>query len=232
MNEQLESTNEISLYDIYKILRSNLLIIIIFTFLIGILATSYAFFVADPQYKSTAYVMVQVQVDPTTETYDLVNAQRLLSTARDLITMPVVLEDAIADLNLDMTVGQLQNSLTVTSSTTSYFITVSSLSEDPALSQDIVDAVINSAIDFADDNVAILADNIIRTSYANMGTYDSPNKVLYAVIGVILGGIVGVGFAFVKELINNTFKTKEQLEAAFGIQVLGVIPEFEVKEIL
>ncbi|PKK96866.1 MAG: hypothetical protein CVV58_04175 [Tenericutes bacterium HGW-Tenericutes-3] len=232
MNEQLEATNEISLYDIYKILKSHLLLILIFTFVIGGIATFYAFAVANPQYKSSAYVMVQVQVDPTTETYDLVNAQRLLATAKDLVSMPVVLEDVILDLSLNMTVGQLKSGLTVESSTTSYFITVSYISEDPLLSRDIVDAVISSAIDFADDNVAILADNIIRTSSANPGSYDSPNKPLYVVVGLILGGIVGVGFAFVKELLNNTFRNKDQLENAFGIQVLGVIPEFEVKEVL
>lgn len=232
MNEQLESTNEISLYDIYKILKSNLLIILIFTLLVGGLATGYAYGIADPQYKSTAYVMVQVQIDPATDSYDLINAQRLLATARDLITMPVVLEDVITDLDLNLTVKQLQNSLNVTSSTTSYFITVSYVSGDIELSQDIVDAVINSAIDFADDNVPILADNIIRTSFANPGVYDSPNKALYVVVGIILGGVAGIGFAFLKELLSNTFKTKEQLEAAFGIQVLGVIPEFEVKEVI
>ena len=57
----------------------------------------------------------------------------------------------------------------------------------------------------------------------------SPSRP-FVVIGIILGGIVGVGIAFVKELFNNTFRTKDQLEQAFGIQVLGVIPEFEVKE--
>ncbi len=90
--------------------------------------------------------------------------------------------------------------------------------------------MIDQAIEFANDNVAILEDNIIRTSTAAEGVYDSPNKVLYVAIGLILGGILGVGIAFLKEMLNNTFKTKEQLEQTFGIQVLGVIPEFEVKE--
>lgn len=230
-DQQLEQNNEISLLDLYKILRSNLLLIILSTLLIGLIAGLYAFLIADPQYKSNAYVMVQVQVDSGTDnSFDLVNAQRLMATAADLVSMPIVLEQVIENLNLTMTPQQLESSLTVTSSTTSYFINISYLSEDPSLAIQVVNEVIDEAISFANSNVAILKDNIIRTSTAQESVYDSPNKVLYVVIGFILGGILGVGIAFIKELFNNTFRTKEQLETAFGIQVLGVIPEFEVKE--
>lgn len=230
-DQQLEQTNEISLLDLFKILKSNLVLIILSTLLIGIIAGLYAYLVAEPQYKSNAYVMVQVQTGTGTEdSFDLVNAQRLMATAADLISMPIVLEQVIDDLGLDITAKQLESSLTVTSSTTSYFINISYLSGDPSLSEQVVNSVIDEAIDFANTNVAILKDNIIRTSTAQEGVYDSPNKVLYIAIGIILGGILGVGIAFVKELFNNTFRTKEQLESAFGIQVLGVIPEFEVKE--
>lgn len=232
MNEQhLEQENEISLLDLFKILRSNIVLIVLSTLIVGVIAGAYAFLVADPQYKSNAYVMVAVQATSGNEdSFDLINAQRLLSTAAELIKMPVVLEEVIAELNLDMTTGQLASNLTVTSSNTSFFINVTYLSEDPNLSKEIVNEVIDQAKIFADANVPILEENIVRTSFANTGTYDSPNRVLYVVIGLILGGIVGVGFAFLKEMFNNTFRTKEQLEQAFGIQVLGIIPEFEVKE--
>lgn len=232
MNEQqFEQENEISLLDLFKILRSHIVLIVLSTLLVGVIAGAYAFLIADPQYKSNAYVMVAVQASSGTEdSFDLINAQRLLSTAAELIKMPVVLEEVIAELDLDMTVSQLGSRLTVTSSNTSFFINVSYLSEDPELSRDIVNEVIDQAKIFADANVPILDNNIVRTSFAGRGVYDSPNRVLYVVIGLILGGIVGVGFAFLKEMFNNTYRTKEQLEQAFGIQVLGTIPEFEVKE--
>lgn len=230
-NQQLDQTNEISLVDLIKILKSHLVMIILFTVIVGLIAGLYAFLIATPKYKSNAHVMVAVQVSSgTSDSFDLVNAQRLLTTAGELISMPVVLERVIEKLDLNVTPGQLKSQLTVTSSTTSFFITINYLSEDPALAKDVVNTVIDEAIAFANENIPILEDNIIRTSFANPGTYDSPNKTLYVIIGLMLGGIMGVGLAFVKEMFNNTFKTKEQLEAAFGIQVLGVIPEFEFKE--
>ncbi len=233
-NEQIDGTNEISLLDIYKILRSHILIILIFTIVIAGLATFYAYAVANPQYKSNADVMVQVQNDVTVDgSYDYTTAQKLLSTIAELMKKDIVLEAVISDLSIDTTPEQLRNGLTVTSSTTSYFINISYTNPDNTISKDVVNSVINSAINIVDNNDSFssLKDKITRTSTANLGVYESPNKLLYVIVGFILGGIVGVGFAFLKELFNNTFKTKEQLEAAFDIQVLGVIPEFLVKEV-
>jgi len=229
-NQQVDSTNEISLIDLFRILRAHLVMIVLFTVIVGLIAGLYAFLVATPKYKSNAHVMVAVQSSASSDSFDLINAQRLLTTTAELISMPVVLEQVINELNLNMTTGQLRSNLTVSSSNTSFFITISYISEDPVLAKDVVNTVISKAIEFADNNIPILEDNILRTSFANNGTYDSPNKTLYVVIGIMLGGIMGVGIAFVKEMFNNTFKTKEQLEQAFGIQVLGVIPEFELKE--
>jgi len=228
-NEQLDQANEISLVDLFKILRSNFILILVLTLLFGAVAAVYAFAIVNPKYKSNAFLLVQVETAGG-DSYDLVNAQRLMATAAQLISMPVVLDNVIDDLDLDMTPGQLNNNLTVSTSTTSYFINISYVSEDRTESKEIVNAVIDSAIEYANNNILILKDNMIRTSTANDGVYDSPNKALYTVIGLILGGILGVGIAFLKEMFNNTFRTKEQLEFAFGIQVLGVIPEFEVKE--
>jgi capsular polysaccharide biosynthesis protein len=234
MNEQNNDTqNEISLLDLYHIIRRNIVLIFAFTTLFAILAGVYAFVIADAKYSSNADVMVQVEVDTAVEgSFDYSTAQKLLTTIAEYMSKDIVLDEVINDLDLDRTTNNLRSSLTVTSSLTSYFINIKFVDEEPQVARDIVNSVIENAISIANDNPAFtsLKDKITRTSYASPYVYESPNKPLYLVIGIILGGIIGVGFVFIKEFLNNSYKTKEQLEAAFDIQVLGVIPTFEVKE--
>lgn len=233
IEEHIETQNEISLIDLFHIVKKNIIIILAFTMLFTILAGAYAFFIADETYASNADVMVQVQVDAAVEgSYDYTTAQKLLTTIAEYMSKDIVLDEVLVDLNLDRTTQSIRSNLSVNSSMTSYFINIKFVDTDPILAKDIVNSVIDNAIRVANDNPAFssLKDKITRTSYAQVGTYNSPNKPLYLVIGLILGGISGVGFVFIKELMDNSFKTKEQLEAAFGIQVLGIIPTFEVKE--
>lgn len=53
-----------------------------------------------------------------------------------------------------------------------------------------------------------------------------PNKKLYVLVGFILGGILSVGFIFVRETFNTTIDSIEKLKA-FELPVLSVIPSFD-----
>ena len=52
----------------------------------------------------------------------------------------------------------------------------------------------------------------------------SPNKKMNIAIAFLLGLMVSVGLALLLEFLDNTFKTKDQLERELDIPVLGVIP--------
>jgi len=234
MNEQqVEQTSEISLIDLYKILKNSFIFILVLSLLIGTIAGVFAFVIVHPKYKSNADIMVQIPFEGSSENFDLLNAQRLLPTVAEFLQSERVLDNVIDELGLDLSVAQIKSGLNVRSSTTSYFIYISYESVDAQLSRDIVNTVIQEAITLAnaEDDFSIFRNKITQTSTGKLGTYSSPNRPLYVIIGLILGGIVGVGLALVKELFNNTYKSKEQLEQSFGIQVLGVIPQFEVKEV-
>lgn len=57
-----------------------------------------------------------------------------------------------------------------------------------------------------------------------------PRVKLNIAIGGVLGLFVGVGLAFLLEFVDNTIKTKEDVERVLELPVIGQIPEFEPKE--
>lgn len=54
-----------------------------------------------------------------------------------------------------------------------------------------------------------------------------PRKKVITIIGFILGGILGTGFIFGKEAINDRIKSTEDLKQ-YRIPVLGTIPDFSI----
>lgn len=230
MQDQYDQSGEISLVDLFNILWKNVIFITALTLIFGLIATLYAIIFIQPNYKSNVTILVQV-ANTSDGTFDYATAQRLIPSVVDLISQPVILEEVIDELSLSLTPHQIQENLTVTSSTTSYFIKVSYLSSDAVQSKEVLNAIVANTIEHANANIAVLANNIIQTSYATNGLREGTNRLLYIFIGLMLGGIFGVGVVFVMEMFNSTFKHKGQLEVAFGIPVIGVIPQFSQKEV-
>jgi len=52
----------------------------------------------------------------------------------------------------------------------------------------------------------------------------SPRKGLNLVLGTMLGGVVGLGFAFLLERLDNGFRSAPQVERALGLPVLSSVP--------
>lgn len=238
MLDNQESQQEISLIELWYIVRRHIVLILFVTTFFFIIASIYAWVVVTPDYISRADVMIQVEQGSSgsSETsFDLVSAARLLDTVRELMTKELVLQNALDSLENDgftnLTVGYLRNGLTVTSSNSSYFINVSFVDRDTVLAKAVADAVIDAVIEVTDveDAFPVLTNKIRRTSFGSDATYNSPNRILYSVIGIVLGGIVSLGYVFLREVLATNFRSKDEIEAALGIQVLGVIPNMEAK---
>lgn len=220
----------LSLAELFTIILRKWLFIGIVTVVIAALATFYAHNVT-PKYQSKASVMVQVPNSTTETGYNLTDARNLIGTVEEFMKSEIVLQKLIDDLQLTVTLSELKNGLSTSTNTGSYFVYVSYESTNPELSKTIANGVIDAAVTVASGGqFNLLKDKIVRMSTATEGVYVSPNKTLYIIIGVLLGGIVGVGFVLLMELTNNTYRDKDEIERDLKTQVLGSIPDFEVKE--
>src|SRR5699024_2057980 len=77
------------------------------------------------------------------------------------------------------------------------------------------------------DNVRILSE----AETAENPSPVAPKPMLSIAIAIVLGGMVGVGLAFLLEYLDNTVKTEDDIEKRLGLPVLGTIATISEEDI-
>lgn len=232
-NVEIEE-NEISLGEIFGIIKKYFWLLAAITILGGTILGIYAFSIAKPKYRSTGTMVVRVTTVTTSgdEIFNSIESQRLIETVVQMLSMDVIHENASETLkpNYQLTPAEIKNNLSVSSQTNGLSIFVNYTSYDVNEAQMVSNVVMNELIEFVSDpvnKINLMFEGNIAALDASKAKYVSPNKVLLTLVGMILGGTVGLIGVFSFEMINSGYKTKDTLEAATNIQVLGVIPLFE-----
>ena len=71
---------------------------------------------------------------------------------------------------------------------------------------------------------------ISEAKISNNGNPVSPKTARNTAIGGLVGLILMFAVVLIKELLNNTFKTEEDITEKLNMPLLGVIPAVDVKE--
>src|SRR5699024_5561055 len=100
-------------------------------------------------------------------------------------------------------------------------VSVTVKDENPALATDIANAIVavfqEEIVDLMNvDNVKILSDAETKAN----PTPVEPRPVLNIAIAVVLGGMVGVGLAFLLEYFDKTNKTEEDNKKHLGVSIV------------
>ncbi len=237
--QQNQEESGINLSDAFRIIRVNWILITIFTLIAAIGAAIFVFTFVPDQYKSTSEVLVQVPLSSGGEDggVNFLDTQRLIQSATEFVKSDNIVNNVrISGLITDpehvtllnkMSNRQIKSGISVASTNTSFIIRISFTSTNEDFAQVMAAAV--TAVVISTD-VELFKNKFVELSEAGIPEDDSPNKILFIIVGAIGGAVFGVVLALTKQLFNNAYMTKEQLEAGTGIQVIGVIPEFEVKE--
>jgi capsular exopolysaccharide synthesis family protein len=59
-----------------------------------------------------------------------------------------------------------------------------------------------------------------------------PNPIKNLIVALVMGLMGGIGLAFIVEYLDNTVKSKEDLESLLGVPLLGVVPAINAEEML
>ncbi len=237
MNENLDQQRiveeeGISLQDLFRIIWDNIALILIITMWITVIGVVYTFAIVTPKYTADTSLIVQVDVEATgtSEQSAIVIANNLIGTYKEFIVSNKVLESVQADIPelANTSLGSLQNSISVSTTTNILIIHIKVENESPAMAQEIANVLVENSIEIANDDqnpYVLLQDKLKVLDVAKLPVNpSSPNKMLNIAISVILGGIVSLGVVFLKEFFNNKYKSIEEVEKHLNIKVIAAVP--------
>ena len=200
-------------------------IIFITLIILGILAgVIYTSFIQVPMYRSYTTILLTKEESSSTITSNDVNLNRsLVDTYREIIKSRNVLGKVITNLNLDITIDELSNLITVESVSDTEIIKITVRNEDAFLSMTIADEIAN-----------VFNTEIVKLyNIQNIGVIDTallPNspyniKLVKTTLLTTLVGLVGAfGIVFIMFYFDTSVKNAEEVERKLGVPVIGNIP--------
>ncbi|WP_290784620.1 MULTISPECIES: YveK family protein [unclassified Exiguobacterium] len=200
-----------------------------------IVAALISFAVSSFLIKPTYQAGTQILVTPKKQENNIIDAQQvqssvtLVNTYRVIIKSPAILEKVQKEVsNAPSSVSALNNMITVESEQNSQVINVSVQSKDAALASDIANSVANV---FSEDIPKLMnVDNVKVLSVSGIPTSPvSPNIILNTAIAAVVGFLLGVGLAFLREVLDRRIRTEEQVQQILDLPVLGSIPDIDSK---
>lgn len=223
---------EISLVELFEVLKKRLSMIISHALIGLILAAIFTFFIATPKYEATTQVLVNQSSKNTDgiQLNDINTNVQMINTYRDIIKGPVILEDVINELNLEIGVQELTEKIEVVTQDNSQVFSLNVMTENPYTASDIANTTagifqeeVGNIMNV--ENVTVIAKAIPKTEPV------SPNNFLNLIIGLLIGTMTGVGVAFLMEFMNKTVKDERFITEELGWSTLGNVSEMTLDEL-
>ena len=216
----------ISIEEIIRVLKKRKAIIIIITLIFTLATAILSFFVIKPKYEVKTKFFIGKEATEINQSYsqsDVVMYQTLMKTYSEVIKTPDIILRATQEANIYLKVEEVLDMLTVITIADTQILEVNLKSQDPREARDLIEGITKEFINTSKElvpngNVKILQ----KASLPEKPI--SPNKKINISIGFLAGLIISIGLAFLLELLNQTIRTKDELELEIDIPVIGLIP--------
>lgn len=224
----------ISLQEILKIIKKRLLLIITLTIVAVSIAIVISFYILTPIYQAQTQILIN-QKGSSEEVYSWSQIEtdlQLINTYNDIIKSPVILSKVIEELKIDTMPEQLTNQITLSSESDSKVLKIEVQDSNPEKAANIANV---TAEVFKEEIPSLMnVDNINILSAATFSENPSPispNKGLNLVIGAIIGIMLGVGLAFLFEILDTTIKDEKDVEEILGIPIIGLVGSMPLENV-
>ncbi|WP_302047572.1 YveK family protein [Ligilactobacillus agilis] len=226
--------NEETVIDLGRLLltlKKNLFSIIAWAVVGLIISLVVLFIFIEPKYSATTDILVNQKNDNVQTQYAAQQADLgAVTTYEDILKRSVILSPVLKEVrardNYKGSLGDLQKSVSVSNETNSKIISVTVTDKDAYTAADVANTVAKT---FKEKIVKMMKiDNVTIVSSAKPNaTPVFPKKTLGALVGIILGALIGVAIAIVRELTDKTVKDMDFLTDEVGLTSLGTVFHIE-----
>ena len=202
--------------------------------ILAVAAAVLATYSTTPMYQAQAQLFVSAG-NPTNDISGAnqggqFTAQRVKSYA-DIVNTPPVVEPVITKLKLDETADQLAQHINTTNPLDTVLLQVNVTDPDAVRAGDIANAVaeqfthVVSALETPTGSATPLVKATVVKPATRPTTPVSPRPKVNLALGLLIGLAIGVGGAVLRETLDTTVKSPEEIKELSGAPVLGIVPD-------
>lgn len=207
------------------------------TFVVTLAIGFVTFFVMAPKYESTTQLLVNRKLSADMQAAQLQQTQadvQMINTYKDIITSPTVLKTVNRQVSnypgYPGSMNALKDDISVNSQQNSQVFSVTVKTTDPYTSA----AVANLTAKTFKKKVGKIMriDNVSIVSPASIEKDPvSPRKTLNLLAGIVVGLLLGIGLAFVREITDTTVTSEDYVTDTLGLTSLGIVNEIDQDEV-
>lgn len=225
MEKQYESDEiEIDLKDLVFEILGGWQKIAISTVLAALIMFVISAFIITPQYQSTSKLYVlKTTGDTLSSLTDIQIGTNLANDYMEIIDGRPILDQVIANLDLDMSYKELKALLTFNNPSSSRILEISATHPDAQMAKAIVDEMADVAAAFIAEKMNQEKPSVLQYGYVATGPV-SPSVAKNTLLGGFVGAFLAIAIIVIGYLMNDTIMTPDDMERKVGLQVLASLP--------
>ncbi|AKP68435.1 chain-length determining protein [Companilactobacillus ginsenosidimutans] len=222
---------------IISILRKHIKAILGTTIIVGLMSAFATFYFMTPMYSATTEILVNRKLSAQMQGAQFQQVQadvQMISTYKDIINSPTVLKDVNREIRnypgYPGSMIKLKKSISISTLKNSQVFSIKAVSTDPRTASETANLTADIFKHKIGKIMSINNVSIVSRAESNPKPV-SPRKAINITLGLILGAMLGVAIAFIKELTDRTVDSATFITDELKSINLGIISEISQKEI-
>jgi capsular polysaccharide biosynthesis protein len=225
----MEEESTLDLAEFWEIIKKNSKLILLITIIATLFTGFLSYFVIPKTYEARTSIIIGLDVsdseynDKKIQYNDVLMYKQMIKTYAEIAKQDIVSEKTIKTLGIEADTENFQKNITITPQPDTQIIILKFKNKSPEEAQKIANTFTDTFVEEArrlnpGGSIQIM-DNAKVPKFPV-----SPRPKLNTAIAFVLGILISLGIVFLREYMDDTIKTEEDVEKYLNIPVIGIIP--------